>query len=319
MRVRFICCAALLLAALRVHAAPPATAPVVPALITDSSGSPSFIADGILRFSGSGALAFHIASDGKRQLCAVFDPADGTPVFLSDGDQVLVYDLGNSRIVRVPQARAYVFVDWEGGKRKPMAFSFGAQHGTANELKKLNSYIRIDRFVSDSAKNLRQLDSPPGTVLFAAERADGKDENVEAIQQPATGADSFRFTSMRKGEDHYMLEMQVSDIGSPLPPQAFAYPNLAALRRNIAVADLDDQLLPVYAIMLRDGRAWMAKVGLSAGSDLQKQGDLMLDNPDWNELRHRDKDLGSKYRAALARQGIVLRPLDAPASTQPVR
>jgi len=301
-----------LLIVAHLHAAPPATAPVIPALIAGSSDSPSFVADGILRFT-DGALAFHVASDGKKQFCAVFDPADGTPIFLSDGDQVLVYDLTNSRIVRVPQTCGYILIDWNASDSKPLNFSFGAQNATPNQLKKWSSKIRVDRFVSASAKSLRRLDTVPDVLLFAAERPDG---NIEAIQQPAAGADSFRFTSLKKGDDHYMLELQVANIGASLPAQALAYPDLPALRRDVAVTDLDDQLLPAFIVLLRDGRAWMAKFGLAAGPELQKKGDQLLNNPDWDDLRRRDKDLGPRYRAALAQQGIVLRPLNAPASTQ---
>jgi len=203
--------------------------------------------------------------------------------------------------------------NWNASDSKPLNFSFGAQNATPNQLKKWSSKIRVDRFVSASAKSLRRLDTVPDVLLFAAERPDG---NIEAIQQPAAGADSFRFTSLKKGDDHYMLELQVANIGASLPAQALAYPDLPALRRDIAVTDLDDQLLPAFIVLLRDGRAWMAKFGLAAGPELQKKGDQLLNNPDWDDLRRRDKDLGPRYRAALAKQGIVLRPLNAPASTQ---
>jgi hypothetical protein len=83
--------------------------PVAPALVARSS--PPFAVTGLVRFTHSAGVAFRVATDGKRQLCTLYDPSDGTALFLSDGQQTLVYDLPCSRTVRVPNSRGYVRLD----------------------------------------------------------------------------------------------------------------------------------------------------------------------------------------------------------------
>src|ERR1051326_5512792 len=89
-------------------AASPSTLPTIPALLADSQPLRPFIVDGVIRTSSSDGFGFHFATDGARELCAIFDAHDGTPIYLSDGQQTLVYDLSNERVVRVPTCRADV-------------------------------------------------------------------------------------------------------------------------------------------------------------------------------------------------------------------
>ena len=85
--------------------AAPATQPAVPPLVVGSPPPASFVVEGCQRFSKDAGLGFRVAADGETQFCAVYDAADGTPLFLSDGTQTLVYDLGNDRVVRVSSSR----------------------------------------------------------------------------------------------------------------------------------------------------------------------------------------------------------------------
>lgn len=86
--------------------------PKVPARVVGKPPPRSFIVQGVMRTSSAGGLAFRVAAEGERQFCAVYDPAEGTPIFLSDGWQTLVYDLANSRVVRVPISRGFVRIEW---------------------------------------------------------------------------------------------------------------------------------------------------------------------------------------------------------------
>src|SRR5262245_42507035 len=177
------------IASARFAGAAPATLPAIPALNADDRRT--FVVDGVCRLTAEDGFGFHFASDGTRELCAIFDPHDGTPLYISDGQQTLVYDLTGNRIVRVPNSRAYVIIDWKAKEPRPLVFNSGV---TFNEdpKKRAAARFRVDRFVSASAGSLRQLEAAPDALLFAAQRADA---HIEAIQVPPGKLDWFRFTS----------------------------------------------------------------------------------------------------------------------------
>src|SRR5688572_9186786 len=102
--------------------APPAV-PDLPALVVGSRQPPrSFVIEGVLRPVPGVALGIRIATDGDKQVCAIYDWSDGTPLMFSDGFQTLIYDLPNGRVVRMPNSRAYVRVDWKAADPRPMSF-----------------------------------------------------------------------------------------------------------------------------------------------------------------------------------------------------
>lgn len=102
--------------------------PAVPALVIGQRSPAAFVVDGTLRVAKRGAIAFRVVTDGDRQLCAVDDPADGTPLVLSDGEQTLLYELDGDRVLLMPNCRAYVRLDWDAAAAKPIAFSLGAAY-----------------------------------------------------------------------------------------------------------------------------------------------------------------------------------------------
>src|SRR5688500_3605953 len=131
--------------------AAPSTAPALalPALVAGSADSPSFVVSGVARPEDGGELGFYVASDEKRQLCALYDLRDGVPIFLSDGQRTLIYDVQGKRLIHLPSSRAFVSVDWEAGA---MEFAFGANSYTEPQpVAKLDelrsSTFRLDRYV----------------------------------------------------------------------------------------------------------------------------------------------------------------------------
>ena len=88
--------------------------PAIPPLVV---GAPppapqSFVVSGFVRYSAEKGLGFQIGVDGKRERCVLYDASDGTPLFISDGHETLIYDLAENRILRVPTCRGNVRVDW---------------------------------------------------------------------------------------------------------------------------------------------------------------------------------------------------------------
>ncbi|HEV7300493.1 MAG TPA: hypothetical protein VGN72_14085 [Tepidisphaeraceae bacterium] len=288
---------------------PPATRPAVPALIVGQASPRSFIVDGRLRFSANGGLAFRVAAEGERQFCAVYDPADGTPLILSDGQQTLVYDLENSRVVRVPNSRGTVRVDWDAQKEKPLSFDIGVYHKSKREkLNDENAGFRIDRFV-EAAATLAHVGRRGNADLFAAERGGG---SVESLAVDPAKADTFRFTSRKGRESFDWLELEATMIDQPLPQNAFAFPDTARLPKGIHLVELDEQALPLFLGLLQNGTALTAKMGVAAGP-------AALPGAEWDALRKRDATFGAIYRKALAEQGVELRTLPQPTTTQPAR
>jgi hypothetical protein len=275
----------------------PADLPTIPALTSDAARP--FVVDGVCRLTAADGFGFHVASDGTKQLCAVFDPHDGTPLYLSDGKQTLLYDLAGNRVVRVPTSRAYVIIGWDPKLPKPLGFDVGVSFNQKVEARTSSSF-RVDLFMAAAGESLKRLDGGKNSLLFAAQRPGG---NVEAIQVPRGNLDWFRFTSCEQGKDFFGLELEAR-LPRSLPAQTLNFPDLAALRRDIDVVDLDEQLMPTLVMFIKSGIAAAAKIGLAGGDEVRKQVDRVLLSPDWAELRERDRKLGEAYRAALAKQSV---------------
>ncbi|MGH7179683.1 MAG: hypothetical protein ACREJC_20070, partial [Tepidisphaeraceae bacterium] len=134
-------------AAAAVAGNPPTNIPDIPPLSSDGDGP--FVVDGVCRVAATDGFAFHFATNGARQLCVIFDPHDGTPLYLSDGQQTLLYDLSGNRVVRVPTSRANVWIDWNEKEDRPLVFHCGVDFQTdAKKLSETKSYFRVDRFVA---------------------------------------------------------------------------------------------------------------------------------------------------------------------------
>jgi hypothetical protein len=274
----------------------PSTLPSIPALIEGSKDSPAFVVDGVIRESADQGLGFHFAADGKKRICALFDPADSTPIYLSDGDQTLIYDLSNSRIICAPTSKACVTVDWNPKADQPMRFKFNL--GFGEDAKTINSSFRIDRFVDASQQSLREIEAHDSYRLLAAPRAGN---NLESIEIPRDQT-WFRFSSQNLKDDYFILRLDAR-IGGQIPAAAVAFPDPDALRRDIAFLDLDQQTLPGMISFLSDNRGAAAKLGL-AFEGMRGFADKILLSPDWDQLKKRDQQFGTQYRTALSHQGI---------------
>lgn len=300
-----------------VRAEQPATRPTIPALTVGAPPPRSFMARGFVRLAADGeGLAFHVATDGHKQVCALYDPADGTPLFLSDGQQTLVYDLANTRVILVPVSRGYIRVDWVAQEEKPLNFTVGVEtNSDPAKLDEANSWFRIDRFVN-SEHTLKQLATQDGTELFAAERKGG---SVESLQRAPGDASWFRFKSKSGGESFYRLELHVTSIDKELPKNALAFPDMKRLPENVHLTELDQQMLPQFRVLLRNGGAWVAKMTLAAGPTVRDFAEKVMPNANWTQLRERDVTFGAAYRKALAEQGVELPTIPKVSTTQPTR
>jgi hypothetical protein len=291
----------LLALAAQVNAGAPATAPSIPPLVVGQAAPKSFVVHGAIRLARSAALGFHVATDGTKQRCAVFD-SDGTPLFLSDGQQTLVYDLANARIVRVPISRGIVFLNYDAAKEKPMnvGFAVGVK-SSADKLEEEKSEFRVDRVIEAAAGRLQRIAGEGRSVIYKSQRPNGA---VDTVQMTKGDATAFDFTATKAADDFFAVELQAHRIGQAVPVAELAFPDFARMPAEAHVENLDERSLAKFIVLLRDGRTFMSKIALCTGVQDRAALKKEMPNVNWDELEARDKTFGATYRAALAAQGI---------------
>jgi hypothetical protein len=273
----------------------------VQALVVGKGPPTSFVVEGIVRPSIDGGLAFRVATDGQKQVCALYDPWDGTPMFLSDGQQTLIYDLENSRVVRLPISRGTVNIVWNDKDRRPQFEGWVQIQTRPESLEKFNSAFRIDQLVAALRFNRTELDGAPRS--FAAERESGM---ADLIQKDDVDKSWFRYAGLNKKEHFYSMQLEAKHIGEKIPDSALAFPELKKLAEDVAVTELDMKGMADFLKIVRDGRAWLAKMAICGGPTIREAAEKIMPNTDWDELARRDKDFGGKYREALAKAGVKL-------------
>ena len=289
-----------------VHAADaPTTRPTVPALLTNKDGTVNFVIDGVIRMAANAGWAFHVARDGERQVCAIVDVNDGTPIYLSDGSQTLIYDIVKERVVLLPHSRAYIDVLWKATDPRPLTVSVGVMiKSNPTELAKVGSTVHVDEFLA--AADLRETPGGGKSKLLIAKRGEDKYEGAEL--SPA-GENWFRFSSA-KSTEKYQFAAMLAKYDQPIAEEAMRFPDLAKLREDVAIGDIDANGLKVFLSAVKSGQSLAAKIALGADDDTRKNVGTMLPPSDWARMAEADRKLGAAYRAALAKQGIVFKPAD---------
>jgi hypothetical protein len=277
---------------------------------------PSFVVDGTFRFSPDHGIGFRVVRLGTRELYIISDAADGTPIALSDGHQMLLYDVVGGQVVRAPVGQACVRVDWDRkNSDKPLGFAIEfPMSSNPDKLNVLTSWFRVDRFVEAVGGELRKLDSPAGTQLFALERP----KSIQTIQTRADDPNWFRFRSLDKDGQFYRLDLQASRIGQEIPGGWLKFPDLMELAGTVKVKKFEPgSVIGGTLTHLHNSRAVTIKLAMRGNPELRKQVNTWLLNPDWDELQKRDQAFGAKYRAALEAQGFDCKPVDPPAASRP--
>jgi hypothetical protein len=292
--------------------------PTVPGLIAGKVATqpPSFVVDGTFHFSPDHGIAFRVVRVGTRELSVVSDDADGTPIALSDGHQMLLYDVVGARIVHAPVGQCYVRVDWDRkNSEKPLTFAFEfPMSSNPDKLNVLTSWFRLDRFVEAVGGDLRKLDSPAGTELFCLERP----KSIQTIETRAEDPNWFRFRSLDKDGQFYSLDLQASRIGQEIPADWLKFPDLVELAAAVKVKKFEPgSVIGATVTALHNTRAVTIKLAMRGNQDFRKQVNTWLLNPDWDDLQKRDQAFGAKYRAALEAQGFGCKAVNPPPTTRP--
>jgi hypothetical protein len=290
--------------------------PAVPPLVVGAPppGPQAFVVTGVVRSSAQKGVGFHVATDGKRELCVLYDAADGTPMFVSDGQQTLVYDLAENRILRVPVCRGNVRIDWDAKAAKPLSFNFNFEYKSdPKKLAEANAWFRIDRFVEASAAELKQVEARAGSVTWAAERKSG---GIESLQVDPADPTWFSFRSLVNGKNFYALEVRATGIGRATPAASLVFPDVTKLAREVPVEQFDLKAKPALIEAFASGRCFTPKLAL-AGDDPSATLQKVLPKVDVDALRQQDARFSARYRAALAAQGVTFPALKTGKTTTP--
>lgn len=200
----------------------------LPELDTSAKPAEAFVADGVSRFSKTRGFGFHFATDGTHLLCVLYDLQDGTPICISDEQQSLIYDLPHNRIVRAPNSRAYLSLDWKEKEIRPLVFNFGDNYQTnpATLGEKSRTYFQIRHFLEAPKGTLVSLPTRDGSQLWAAQRDGATGKSIEALQfrnDPAGKVTWLRFTSFNLGNNYFNFELEATP-GKP-PAEALRFPD----------------------------------------------------------------------------------------------
>jgi hypothetical protein len=295
---------------------PEAKPPAVPALIVGAAppAPQSFVVTGFVRYSKEKGLGFHVASDGKRERCVLYDASDGTPMFISNGHETLLYDLAENRILQVPTCRGNMRVDWDAKAAKPLSFNFNFDFKSdPKKLEASKAWFRIDRFIESPIGELKRVDAPAGTVIWAAER-----KGIESVQVDPADPSWFSFRSLTEGKDFYGLELHATGIGRPAPEAALAFPDVEKFGRDVPVEPFDLKAKPALIDTFMSGRCFTPKLALASekpDTTIKK----IFPKIDIDALREQDARFSARYRAALTAQGMTFPTLkSAEATTRPI-
>lgn len=280
--------------------------PVIPSLIVGEPDPPlAFVVKGYVRMSDDGALGFSVATDGRRQRCAVIDAVDGTPIYLFDGERTLLYDLPNARIIVMHGQLLGVQFDWRVGEAKPLAFSFTADFGRAHQGERpadvRRSSFRIDQLAESRPPDDASEIDDAGRRLYAYRRPDA----VETIAQRDDDPSAFTFTSRFADAVHDHMRLSATHIGAVVPESALAFPDLERLGDAVTVVEVKGDRLPEVARAMQGNIVVFTKLALRGEDSLRKEIDRVAAGLDWNKLLEQDEAFGSRYRAALGEQGIT--------------
>lgn len=267
----------------------------IPALVVGAEYPKSFMAHGRLFTDNGKGLAFQITADGKKQRCIFYDPKDGTPIFISDGEQVLIYDLENTRLVRWKGGVGKIWLDWNVSDGKQFNLDGQILRSDAPiEQKDFQSGIALDKLVFTNEKKIMKQSGVNGVSRFIFQHED----RTITIEKSSGDKSWFQFTATEG--DTRVLELEVRYIGTSLPTGALILPNMAELAKSITVVEIDNTTAESRIPQFFTGRVLVPKLGLALGSEKEEA----LKEFDWNKLRTRDTKLGAQYRDALTKQGI---------------
>jgi hypothetical protein len=265
----------------------------IPALVVGAKSPVPFAVHGRFFTDTGKGLAFQIATDGKKQRCIFYDPADGTPIFISDGEQSLIYDLETMRVVRWKDGVGKVWLDWTASDERQFNLDFQILRSDASK-ESLKCGVVLDGLLSTNAYKATKQTGANGVTRFIFQQED----RAVTIQKAPRDSSWFRLTAVKKGKR--VLELEARYIGKPLPEGVLIFPDTAELAKTMTVIEVDNATIESLIPNFLTGRILVPKIALALGSE--KEGELK--EFAWNDLRQGDVKLGAQYRAALTKQDI---------------
>lgn len=292
----------------------PATRPAIPELVAGPRWTTPFVARGVAGERGEECFGFVVATDGTRQVTSVFDPDDGTPYFISDGRETLIYDLLNNRIVRLAGSYGNFGLLWDPMKPSPfnVACNITAGRPGANTH---TAWFQIDQWAK-LVDGIKVVSTTTEWTTYGDLRTAGQ---VSLVEIKPNDASVVRFFSFRDGTP--MMRMEASYVGGAVPAEFLTYPDAAKLPDDLHVTRVPpDQAEACMTKMA--SYLFVPKIALNATPTIRAAIDKQSEAAgvpafDWDVMRLRDRTFGRAYRAALKAEGVDLAVPDLEPATRP--
>ncbi len=274
--------------------------PVVPALRV-AEGKTSFVVESYVIDPNKRGLAYRVATDGQKHLFSIFDAVDNVPIFISNGDETLIYDLAQDQVTLVPKSCFGFHLRYLPEEK---AFYFNFRGGASKDADKLLECLpKIEFQTFEEAKDLVRGQTKQDHVQLMTKRENKK---LDLLEFDRKKRDWFRYTCTGPDDEEPQLVVRASRIGEKIPPELLQFPdpkkfsdklrwNEDRITENEGASDFASKILLKY-------RLWFAKGIIAMGGEKEEQVRMLLPNITAAELLERDKKLGAVYLRELEAQ-----------------
>jgi hypothetical protein len=272
----------------------------IPALRV-AEGKTSFVVESYMVDAQQRGLAMRVATDGQKHLFSIFDAADNVPIFISNGDESLIYDLAQDQITFLPKSCFGFHLSYLP-EEKSFSFQLSCQ-ATKNAEKRQACLPKIEfQKFEESPDAVR--DAPNKDRVKLTIKRDNK--KLDFLEFHRHERDWFCYTGYEPDDATPQLVVRASLIGKKIPPELLQFPdpqkfsdqvrwNEDRLTETEGAGEFAGKIVFKY-------RLWFTKAIIAMNGEKEEQLRLLLPNMTSEELLKRDKKLGLAYLRELEAQ-----------------
>ena len=265
----------------------------IPALRV-AEGKTSFVVESFMIGANKRGIAMRVATDGKKHLFTIFDAVDNVPIFISNGNETLIYDLAQDQVTLLPKSCFGFNLSYMPEEK---AFSFQLACKAAKDAdKRLECLPKIEFQKFEVAKDLIRSETKQDHVKLTIKRENKKLDVLEFHPQQRNW---FRYTAFEPDDEEPQLVVRATHIGENIPPELLQFPDTRKFSDKLRWNE--DRLTETEGVgefagkMVFKYRLWFTKVIVAMGGEKEQDLRLVLPNMTSEELLERDKKLGAVY------------------------